>query len=204
MATETTRVTHSTPPQIWGTLLEDPDLCQTNRQLIDSLPQFDPAIGSLKKVSVQVDGLITRIHKAENTAPNPVTIKVDGGDGASSPSMLHQLNLLTPAILPSGNSGEYNILEDGVRLDGREDDVAAFDGTVDFMGVSALNVADTAESYNKTRSYLVADPEFNDFMGTSNLLLALDREAKYSINNADEWETTTIHNSTVLVHYFYI
>jgi hypothetical protein len=118
-----------------------------------SLPQFDPALGTLLGVSLRVDSTFRSVSRVENTTPVPAPQTVSGALGS--------LVTYNPSALPLISVAPV------VRF---TNNLAAYDSLPDYGGSSGVSNARRVATATATQPQL---PPFTDFEGTSQVDLTL-------------------------------
>lgn len=201
------QVTYNVSGLVWSNNLHDPTLEDTDLVLNTDVPQFDPALGTLRAVLTRLYGDVDRDHRVENLDPVNLQIVVDNGVGNPSPGMLYEVNL---QVDPSGvGSGDVEMFTKDLRVEGNQQNVTAFDGTLDYAGSSAIAVANGLLNYNEKGNIISDVADLLKFQGSGNITLRLEREDNYAVEfvasgiSSGSWDTNTDHNTNLSVQYLY-
>lgn len=215
-------ITYTSNPILWWANQTDPaPNVLDNVQGRSDIPRFDiftlnsgqPA----NSVDVRVFGSFTRDHKAENTTAGYSKVYLDHGNNLESQDMTHTL---TVGIVSGGAcTGQFSdvcwgldVLEDVVNSSGIVDTVQPFDGTVDFLGVSAVDVPITVTNFDKTVTYVPPQLQFYSFMGggapsgvPDPVYMRLVADDIYDCTplGRTDWNTITFHYTAIEVTYNY-
>ncbi|MDH7503320.1 MAG: choice-of-anchor E domain-containing protein [Verrucomicrobiota bacterium] len=157
------------------------------------IPQFDPALGTLESIALEVDTSIVTDFKAEN-------VNNWGDEGAYAPvtaSISTTVSLqLEGAVLAAAQPSIY-----------REDNIAArYDGTFDFGGTSGISAIGITASDTATRTLSAASgDDLSAFVGNSAVSMTLSAAGFSKVKGSGNLaiSISTDAGGTVKVCYFY-
>lgn len=159
---------------------------KTNQIQVGSLPQFDPALGTLTEIDVSINGQITSDIKVENRDSSAATITgtVAGNVAVSGPDFYS-------AFATTSQNQTFN--------------ASAFDGVLDFAGTSGKDFG--AISVPGTRAFILGTAtQIADYTGTGTLTIYEEAQATSGATGGGNL-TASIDSSasaTVTVTYRYI
>lgn len=147
----------------------------------NSIPQFDPALGTLTNVVIST------------LASSTSTLRIENRDSAPAPTATASSEVKVLTIV-SGYPTTTSTTNSHVAL------LPSFDGVVDFSGASGFTVVATSSA-----SYSVSVPEAS-FIGTGTVPLSVAANAKGRVSGVGDYAFTvkTSATATVVVTYGFI
>lgn len=151
-----------------------------------SVRQFDPSLGQLTAVEIQIAGQITTDIKVENRNLTPATVQavVSGTLGLSAPNL--------SAVVTT--SSDTQTLQ-----------ASAFDGNLDFGGSSGAGFAPRTVSGTHAVA-LTSNGELAPYLGTGSIPVTMQADGAASVTGASNLAalTSSISSAQVAVIYHYI
>lgn len=148
----------SSPPFVCSdeTLVYSADypLAKTNWSVVQNLPQFDPALGTLQAVRVTGSVLISNTTALESMDAAPSVI---GATANGSATLSDPFGNLAPASV-SESLGTFN--------------ASAFDGTVDFAGTSGKDLPGMQAS--SSSSFVLTGAQMAPYIGTGDIAFTME------------------------------
>ena len=159
----------------------------TNWQEQMSVPQFDPALGTLVSVDITLSGTISGEAKAENLSPSP-----------------GMLDFMYQAEIELFDIGGTSLIVTTPQLN-LQDNVTGYDGTTDFGGTSGVTHGNLSVSDSDGAS-APADVPLADFIGLGTLTLDVDARGTSTVSGPGNVVSQFITNAeaTLDVCYNYI
>jgi hypothetical protein len=162
------------------------DSTRTNFTDSVSIVQFDPSLGDLTNIFVELTGTVSGSIQLESTDAAPANVTAN----LASEIKLHRPDMSPLVVVLPTSSENANF--------------TAYDGTVDFGGTSGVTKNNISQQ--ETNSISLTDPnDFGIFLGTGNLVLPVAAIGKSNASGAGNLATVfqTFAGANITVRYEY-